>query len=240
MDTATSALRELATSTDTLLAELDRQYGAASAALANEHCWAHKLLGERQTGPGRYRTWPTTDQEAVTELERSLNAGELNTYKQGCARKVFTTIGELGERILSNRAEAGRLDDIWEANGGWSRFFLVDANNGHIHRDVSHRRCSRTPTTRHGWHPELSALTEADAVAALGPRLCTLCFPSAPLEWTLGPEKPPRCEGSGKSPVPGTANDPRRHSRYGECTGCHTNQTITSSGAIRAHKPATA
>jgi len=238
MDTTTSALRELATSTDTILAELDRQYCAASADLTINHALTHSLLGEHPTGRGRHRTWPTTDQEAITELKRRLNANELSLSWR-TARNALTTIGELDERILSNRAEASRLDDVWEANGRWSRFFLVNANSGHIHYDVSNCRCSRTPTTRHIWHPELSALTEADAVAALGPRLCTLCFPSAPLEWTLGPEKPPRCEGSGWLPVPGTANDPRRHSRYGECTGCHTNQTIIPGGAIRAHKPAT-
>lgn len=106
MDTTNGALRELATSTDTILAEVDRQYGAASVDLTINHALTHSLLGERPTGRGCHRTWPTTDQEVITELERRLNADELSPHHRRTARKALTTIGELGERILSNRAEA--------------------------------------------------------------------------------------------------------------------------------------
>jgi hypothetical protein len=39
------------------------------------------------------------------------------------------------------------------------------------------------------WLPELSGLSEADAVEAYGSILCTVCFPSAPVEWTGGESK---------------------------------------------------
>ena len=66
----------------------------------------------------------------------------------------------------------------------WSRFFLVLNSNGHIHRDTSCSTCFIT--TEFGWLPNLSGLTEADAVADQGEILCSVCFPSAPVEWTNG------------------------------------------------------
>jgi hypothetical protein len=68
---------------------------------------------------------------------------------------------------------------------GWSRFFLVQG--GHIHSSMGCSTCNhRGRRTSFGWLPELSGLTEAEAVEAHGPVLCTVCFPSAPVEWTLG------------------------------------------------------
>ena len=65
--------------------------------------------------------------------------------------------------------------------GGWTRFFAV--RGGHIHADASIVACNRRPSTDQGWHPELSGLTVEDAVAKLGPALCSKCFRSAPVEW---------------------------------------------------------
>lgn len=70
---------------------------------------------------------------------------------------------------------------------GWSRFFLVQASNGHIHSNLN---CHTTfPTTQWAWLPELSGLTEADAVEEYGEILCSVCFKSAPVAWTLGVNK---------------------------------------------------
>lgn len=65
---------------------------------------------------------------------------------------------------------------------GWSRFFLVTSSQGHIHSSM---RCSTCyQTTEYGWLPELSGDTEAEVVTTHGPALCTVCFPSAPVEDT--------------------------------------------------------
>jgi len=66
--------------------------------------------------------------------------------------------------------------------GGWSRFFLVPM--GHIHSSTSCSTCY--VTTAFSWLPELSGLTEKDAVSEYGEILCSVCFPSAPVEWTNG------------------------------------------------------
>ncbi len=65
---------------------------------------------------------------------------------------------------------------------GWSRFFLVTSSQGHIHRDMRCTSCYQTTT--YGWLPELSGKSESEAVAVHGPALCTVCFPSAPVEDT--------------------------------------------------------
>jgi hypothetical protein len=67
---------------------------------------------------------------------------------------------------------------------GWSRFFLCTNTGGHIHSSTSCTTC--TITTQFAWITELSGKTEAEAVNQLGEILCTVCFPSAPAEWTNG------------------------------------------------------
>jgi hypothetical protein len=42
------------------------------------------------------------------------------------------------------------------------------------------------PTTTYGWLPDLSGKTENEAVAAHGPALCSVCFPTAPVEHVGG------------------------------------------------------
>ena len=70
---------------------------------------------------------------------------------------------------------------------GWPRFFLVNASNGHIHASMHCSTCFLT--TSFSWLPGLSGLTEADAVAEYGGILCSVCFPSAPSDWTEGVNK---------------------------------------------------
>jgi hypothetical protein len=68
---------------------------------------------------------------------------------------------------------------------GWSRFFLV--SGGHIHHST-HCHTIRL-TTQVGWLPDLSGLTEAEAVEEHGEILCSHCFPHAPVAWTNGVSK---------------------------------------------------
>ena len=70
---------------------------------------------------------------------------------------------------------------------GWSRFFLVTNTGGHIHSGTNCSTCRWD--TSFAWLPELSGLTEADAVEEYGEILCSICYPSAPVEWTNGVNK---------------------------------------------------
>ena len=81
-------------------------------------------------------------------------------------------------RIAEIKAEIVGLELIWEANGRWSRAFVVPL--GHVHSTMSCHTCF--PTTRFWWNTDYSAATEAQIVEAAGDRACTICFPSAPVD----------------------------------------------------------
>lgn len=84
-------------------------------------------------------------------------------------------------------AQVYLLEAEYNRRGGWSRFFLVTSSQGHIHSTTA---CSTCHTYRSsasfGWLPEVSGKTEAEAVAAHGETLCSVCFPSAPVAWQTG------------------------------------------------------
>ncbi|MBT4072342.1 MAG: hypothetical protein HOE75_01470 [Chloroflexi bacterium] len=81
---------------------------------------------------------------------------------------------------------------IWESAeneyDGWSRFFAVPG--GHIHSSMNCSTCNRVTNqsgqtfTAFAWLPALSGLTAADAIAAHGHALCSVCFPNAPVSDT--------------------------------------------------------
>lgn len=113
--------------------------------------------------------------------------------------------------------------------GGWSRFFLVQ----HIHKSMY---CSSfRPSTRIGWLPSVSGLTEEEAVAEHGETLCTICYPSAPTHLTKRLEfvDPNVCTAP-RDPD-GKASNPRAYSRWATCTAGH-RVSVTSTGKLRKHK----
>lgn len=66
------------------------------------------------------------------------------------------------------------IDRINESYTGWTRFFHVQ----HLHSSAN---CSSFRwNTRIVFVPEISGLTEEEAVAEFGKDLCTICFKSAP------------------------------------------------------------
>lgn len=137
--------------------------------------------------------------------------------------KLLATARELAD-------EAKPLNDQYERER-WSRFFLVTNSNGHIHESMHCSTCY--PRTMFAWLPELSGLTEADAVGAHGPHLCSVCFPTAPVEWTVGTaeeRKAQQCSGTGEY----VKSDGRR---YVACPDCGKVVARTSYGKVRAHKP---
>lgn len=126
------------------------------------------------------------------------------------------------EEHLEETAKA--YDEAEAQYDGWSRFFLVP--EGHIHSSMNCSTCNNGQTmTRFGWLPELSGLNEEDAVKDQGAILCTVCFPSAPVEWTSGNSKSEDdvCPGTGTLDWEGGA--PSRMGYYsgngGTCTHCN-------------------
>jgi hypothetical protein len=115
---------------------------------------------------------------------------------------------------------------------GWSRFFMVP--DGHIHSSMGCPTCNKMGnSTRFNWLPQLSGLGEADAVAEHGAVLCTVCFPSAPVEYTnqFDLEKAARAEKR----CPGSGAWSTGWGRGDYCPECHVWVSVTRSGKMRAH-----
>ena len=154
-------------------------------------------------------------------------------------------LAELAGEEADARSAVRRYDAEFRARGGWSRFFLAQSSNGHIHSSTRCQTCNRMgKATSFGWLTDLSGASEAEAVEKCGPLLCTVCFPSAPLEWTNGREveaekrKAARCEGSG---LRVNRDLPHRMGYYSgnwvTCEKCDARPAPTASGKVRAHKP---
>lgn len=97
----------------------------------------------------------------------------------GNIRRTVEALAEYRATLAGLRAQ---MEELEQRYTGWSRFFLVTSSKGHIHSSMHCSTCRLTTT--YGWLPELSGRTEADCVAEFGPALCSVCFPSAPVEWT--------------------------------------------------------
>jgi hypothetical protein len=193
---------------------------------------AAEILGHPWRSGRRGWQHPISPDEALDQalaLDRSEIPPQHDmTWKPDQVRATRTT--RFG--ILADIAEA---DKVFRQRGGWTRFFLVTSSDGHIHNSTSCSTCR--PSTTYSWLPELSGLTEADAVTARGMILCSVCFPSAPVEWTVGrtkPAKPGQCAGG--TAVDGSTFD-RWTGTYGTCPTCGEQALMVKlDGTMRAHK----
>ncbi len=92
-------------------------------------------------------------------------------WESGVKRQI-TTIDEATAKIEAIELEMKTIES--NEYTGWNRFFYVK----HLH-NTTHCSSFRW-NTQIAWCPEISGLTEDDAVAEYGATLCTICFKSAP------------------------------------------------------------
>jgi hypothetical protein len=161
-----------------------------------------------------YRAMSTNNADRITELEARLEV------ERAEAKTIREAAVELNKNLYT----------------GWQRFFLVK----HIH--ASQECSSFRPTTQIGWLPNLSGLSEYEAVQEHGAILCTICFPTAPTAWTEGKKEEGICAGAGQ-PVDLTKLTGREKSYYsptGTCSACGkvVGLTARGSGKARKHKVA--
>lgn len=177
---------------DTKLAATWREIYKAESDLATTHLSLLHLAGATFYYRGRRRVTDMTVAEAVEILEPIVEANKDDEYgyrlclpspgsSLGSARSSLADLDEVNARLDELQAQADEQEALYT---GWSRFFLVTSSAGHVHSSMHCSTCR--PTTQYGWLPELSGKDEAAAVDELGPTLCTVCFPSAPVEWTEG------------------------------------------------------
>jgi hypothetical protein len=62
----------------------------------------------------------------------------------------------------------------------WTRYYLVDNTNGHVHKDQDCDSCFES--TRYAWLIEQSGMRAEDLVVLAGEKACTFCFDWAPTD----------------------------------------------------------
>jgi hypothetical protein len=177
MNTITTLNREQIVATDTRLAEIYTERNDAIDRIV----YAVRILND--VAGRRHRDDQLTLAELRTMQADGLLAERNYTYGKNTA-DLFTEIDERRAMIADLDAEATPLNAAFDAQR-WSRFFLVTNADGHIHSSLSCSTCHLT--TEFAWLPTLSDQSEAEAVAEHGGILCTVCYPSAPTEWTDQP-----------------------------------------------------
>lgn len=222
---------------DEQLATLDGAYIEMSRKRDGKIEYAHSLNGERARYVGRRRKeWPTTTDEVLEQLALKLADEKIAAYDVPRVTELIETVDALAREMRENRKACEPLDAEYDRRP-WARFFQVEG--GHIHSGMRCQGGSIRVTTRVGWRPELSDKDVEAAVAALGPTLCTKCFPSAPVEYTRGTEKPLApgyCAGQGQQ---GKGLQMRYASPRGTCPVCSQTVGVTSTGKVRRHKTPT-
>ncbi len=220
---------------DTKLAELWGETQSAYRALDSLRDSIARMSGAERENWKRSRPYVGNHAEwtaALTEKLATLQPWDVKTAENALAKQA-----DLVAKIADLKAEAAPLEAEFNA-APWSRFFLVQNTNGHIHSSM---RCSTCRfDTRFAWLPTLSGLTEKDAVDEHGTILCSVCYPSAPTEWTLGIEKkvdPDTCPGSGSGDwVEGSYKPGWNGNGRARCKHCDQGVSVTTAHNIRKHK----
>jgi hypothetical protein len=232
----TTLTREQQVEIDTKLAELHHTKAQLTARLAGIEMSLHSQNDERAIYVRKHRTYTTPIAETRVQLAAKL-AGMLAWHRESAERSLAQH-AVLTADIDVTDCEIRDLNEVYR-DAPWSRFFLVTSSNGHIHSSMHCSTC--TWTTTFGWHPQLSGLTESDAVNELGPILCSVCFPSAPVEWQRSAADVKAesmadlyCTGT---TVEGSATTRYGRTNYGTCDTCGTRQVATYTG-LRKHRKA--
>lgn len=212
---------------DTALAEIYKRRTDTNRIIDQALDTAHRIVGDQQHGRSE---WKRDDADVETDLRKLAETYTPTPWSMHNPTKAVARLDAAYAELTRCDAEQRPLDDQYYA-APWARFFLVTSSDGHIHSSMACSTCR--VTTEFGWLPELSGQTEADAVAAHGPLLCSVCFPSAPVEWTVGKPKATYCDGT---PDPESA--PRRvgMNTYHRCT-CGSTAIVNAVGTLRKHKP---
>jgi hypothetical protein len=174
---------------DARLFDLYQQHARLEQQRDNHVNWyVHPLARDKQVSHryGRAKTWEMSDEQAVEALRQRVEGGDdeyeiqlRTTPSQALdkAEALVTSAQELADQIAA-------LEYVYSQDP-WTRWFPCLNADGHVHATL--RGC---PTvrwdTQMGWATELSGTPLETAIkmppVGLGPRLCSVCFPDAPVE----------------------------------------------------------
>lgn len=175
MSTITS-IHEHAVEVDTRLVTTYKHLSDIDYKIQREEDSIRRIVG--QIWDWRNQIWNGTFAEAVAVTEFT-SEWKAKSHAESIVKRDALIVVRDSLHVIIDECNAD-----WRANGRWSRFYLVNNSNGHIHSSVSCSTCFHD--TNFSWLTDLSGLDEVDAVQAEGEVLCTICYPSAPVAWTNG------------------------------------------------------
>jgi hypothetical protein len=225
---------------DTKTAELYAELEKAQRAQASVIDRAHRAVGDSQHYRGRRAVWDMRDIDATAKVrELARNHPDQDPYEGSINNRhpvlVVRALDKANAKVAKLREQIELMEEIYLASP-WQRFFPCLNSDGHIHASL-HGCSSVRFDTAMGWTPSLSGHTVEEAVAELGPMLCSICFPSAPVEWCRSKSElnaKPVCKGTGQY----IQNATRQGSRYyANCPECGKYAQLTQYGYVRKHQP---
>lgn len=225
LNLATAAPSEI----DTEIAELETAWFTQRHTAGKAMDTLHYAVGDRQTRS----TWKLTEDALFTRLADLLKDDTRPDFVKFHHRtapdiaKALVTLHQANTEMAQLQREIDILEAEYKRRP-WSRFHQLRTTDGaRIHDSRWCPGLHRSNLGDLGWHPDLSGKTEAEAVADLGPVMCSKCFRSAPVEWKRDPKdlkvNPNACPGAEKAPVEGTVKFQRSLNggyEEAECTGC--------------------
>lgn len=225
---------------DAQLAELHQAKAKATGRVESAWTAIHWAANDKghyvSRGRSRQKVWAMSHAEARDKVAEIAQHGAYDSHQ---AQQALERLAEWEEAVETFDVKIIEINTEFNRRGGWSRFFMVPG--GHIHSSLHCSTCR--PTTQFGWLPELSGQTEADAVAEHGALLCTVCYPSAPVEWRNFYELQEQAKADANCPGSGRYYDdslPHRKGYYtgnwATCPECGEGVTLTSGLKLRKHQ----
>lgn len=107
--------------------------------------------------------------ERPVELQLRYRSG-INSYRFDAA--------DLAAAEQQLAIETSKLDKLRALYTGWTRYYHVTNNNGHVHTSMNCTSCF--DTTVYGWRTDLSGLTPEEVVEREAYNACSVCMPIAP------------------------------------------------------------
>lgn len=133
--------------------------------------------------------WSYGTRTGVWQLRRSevlAKAADQETDQPKIAALLARYRGAVADAQAASDANR-LLQAEYVRRGGWTRAYLVDNADGHVHRSTN---CSTwRASTRYHWLTELSGHAESEIVELAGERACTVCYPTAPVDVLKRPSK---------------------------------------------------
>ena len=168
---------------DTKLAKLYTERARTAASVDNAVTGVLAVVQPYHWG----RKKAMTNKEALDEANRQIEDTATASHVVSILNGYLAHVHSGNEKVDMVDADIDSLDTEFKRRGGWTRAFLVNNVNGHVHRSMNCSTCY--DTTQYVWMTDYSGGTEEAVVEDGGDRICTVCYPSAPVESLNRPTK---------------------------------------------------